>query len=104
MFVPTSDPKLVDRIVAQVEAAPPKIALAALRSAFSYDAASALKAIKIPIHAINSDKFPTHVETNRRHSYRYEVTLMKGVGHFPMLERPEEFNRVLQATLGTFAK
>jgi len=100
MFVPSSDPKLVERIVTQAQNAPPEIAIAALRSAFSYDAAPALGAVKVPIHAINSDKFPTNVEGNRRHASQYAVTLMKGVGHFPMLERSEEFNRVLRETLG----
>ena len=99
MFVPTSDPKLVDRVVVKTQAAPAEIAIAALRSAFSYDAASALEAINVPIHAINGEKFPTNVEANRRHAPQYGLTTMKGVGHYLMLERPGEFNRLLRETL-----
>jgi pimeloyl-ACP methyl ester carboxylesterase len=101
MFVPTSDPKLIESIVVQAQAAPPEIAIAALRSTFSYDAASAFHSIKVPIHAINGDKFPTNVEANRRHAPQYRLTLMKGVGHYLMLERPEEFDRLLRETLGS---
>ena len=100
MFVPTSDPKLVDRVVAKTQAATPEIAIAALRSAFSWDAASAFEAVEVPIHAINGDKFPTNVAANRRHAPQYRLTLMKGVGHYLMLERPEEFNRLLRETVG----
>ena len=99
MFVPTSDPKLIESIVAKTLAAPPDIAIAALRSTFSYDAAPAFESIKAPIHAINGDKFPTDVEGNRRHAPQYRVTVMKGVGHYLMLERPEEFGRLLRETL-----
>ena len=99
MFVPTSDPKLVARIVVKTQAAPPEIAIAALRSAFSYGAAVAIEAVKVPIHAINGDKFPTNVEANRRHAPQYRLTLMKSVGHYLMLERPEEFDRLLRETL-----
>lgn len=101
MFVPTSDPKLIERIVVKTQAAPPEIAIAALRSSFSYGAAPAFEAVKVPIHAINGDKFPTNVEANRRHAPQYRLTLMTGVGHYLMLERPEEFGRLLRETLGS---
>jgi pimeloyl-ACP methyl ester carboxylesterase len=99
MFVPNSDPKLIESIVSKTEAAPPDIALAALRSTFSYNAAPAFESIKVPIHAINGDKFPTNVEGNRRHAPQYRVSLMKGVGHYLMLEQPEEFARLLREAL-----
>jgi pimeloyl-ACP methyl ester carboxylesterase len=96
MFVPTSDPKLIESIVSKTLAAPPEIALPALRSTFSYDAAPAFESVKVPIHAINGDKFPTNVEANRRHAPQFRLTVMKGVGHYLMLERPEEFGRLLR--------
>jgi pimeloyl-ACP methyl ester carboxylesterase len=99
MFVSTSDPKLIEKVAAKAEAVPPEIAIAALRSAFSYDPAPAFEATQVPIHAINGDKFPTNVDANRRHAPQYRLTLMKGVGHYLMLERPDECNRLLSETL-----
>jgi pimeloyl-ACP methyl ester carboxylesterase len=103
MFVPSSDPKLVEKIAKEAQAAPPEIAIAAMRSTFSYDAVSAFEALRVPIHAINGDKYPTNLEGNRRHAPGYGLTVMKGVGHYLMRERPEEFNRLLREALGKLA-
>jgi pimeloyl-ACP methyl ester carboxylesterase len=29
----------------------------------------------------------------------FDATIMKGCGHYPMLERPAEFNRLLEETV-----
>jgi pimeloyl-ACP methyl ester carboxylesterase len=99
MFVPTSDPQLIERIVAQVSTFPPEIGLSALRHTWAYDSARALDAIKVPIHALNADKFPTNLAAERRHAPQFEATIMKGVGHYLMLEDPERFGDLLESTL-----
>jgi pimeloyl-ACP methyl ester carboxylesterase len=99
MFVPTTDPKLIDKIVAQTEGRPPEIAIAALEHAFTYDARPAFAEIKVPIHAINGDRYPTDVEGNRRYAPQYKVTWMKGVGHYLMLEDPARFDGLLETVL-----
>jgi hypothetical protein len=48
--------------------------------------------------------FPTNLEANRRHAPRYEVVLMKGVGHYPMLEQPAAFNDLLAGVLPDFPR
>ncbi len=59
-----------------------------------YDPLPALREIKAPIRAINSDLFPTNVEGNRQHVPGYQVAIMKGVGHYPMLaEQPGGLQR-----------
>ena len=45
---------------------------------------------------------PTAVETNKKYADFGAVT-MDGVGHYPMLERPDEFNRKLRDVLAEFA-
>jgi pimeloyl-ACP methyl ester carboxylesterase len=55
----------------------------------------------VPIRAINAapPRSPrTAIETNRRYA-DYDATVMEGVGHFMMLERPAEFNAQLRRTL-----
>lgn len=99
MFVPASDPRLIERVVAATAAAPPEVAIGSLANAISYDAAAALLEIKAPIHGVNGDKFPTNVEANRRHARSYDVTIMKGVGHYLMLEDPERFSRLLAGAI-----
>ena len=95
MFVPSSDPALVERVVTQVKAAPPEVAVAALEAAWKYDVRSGLRDIKAPITAINSDKFPTNREGNRRYAPQFDAVIMKGVGHYVMLEAPTRFTELL---------
>jgi hypothetical protein len=67
---------------------------------FAYDARPALQEIKAPIHAINGDQYPTDVEGNRKYAPQYEMTLMKGTGHYLMLEDPQRFDGLLEGLLG----
>jgi pimeloyl-ACP methyl ester carboxylesterase len=95
MFTPKTDPALIERIVAKNVAAPPEVAIPCLQAAWAYDARPALKEVRVPAHAVNSDHFPTNVEANRRHFASYDVTLMPGVGHYVMLEDPARFTELL---------
>jgi hypothetical protein len=58
MFAPGSDPGLIERIVALVSAFPREIGVSALDHTWDYDSAGAMEGIRVPIHAVNSDKFP----------------------------------------------
>jgi pimeloyl-ACP methyl ester carboxylesterase len=95
MFVPSSDPVLIDRVVTQVKAGRPEMAVAALEAAWKYDARAGLREIKAPITAINAEKFPTNLEGNRRYAPQFDAAIMKGVGHYLMLEDPARFTELL---------
>ena len=99
LFAPATPPAVADRIIAQTTAFPPEIALSALRNNWSYHAAPAFDRIKVPIVAVNGDRFPTHFEANRRHAPQFDAIIMKGVGHYPMLEDPKRFGDLLEAAL-----
>jgi pimeloyl-ACP methyl ester carboxylesterase len=79
--------------------APPEIALALFEDMANYDMQAAFEAVKAPVRCINADGFPTAVETNRNYSDDYDAIIIKNVGHFLMMEKPEEFNRQLRAVL-----
>jgi pimeloyl-ACP methyl ester carboxylesterase len=99
LFAPTTPPAVVEAVVARTRQALPAMALGALRSSWSYDAAAAADRVRAPIRAINGERYPTNVEANRRHAPGYEVELIRGVGHYPMLEAPERFGEMLEAAL-----
>jgi len=103
MFVPSSPPALIDDVLAKAAAADPKMAVAALRSTWAYDARAGLAAIKVPIVAVNADKFPTNVEANRQAAPQFDAVIVKGVGHYLMREKPAEFNRALDEALARVA-
>jgi len=92
------------RVLETVLSVPQEIFVAAARSSLAYDPLPALREIKAPIRAINSDLFPTNVEGNRRYVPGYQVAIMKGVGHYLMLEQPEAFNALLAEALRELAR
>jgi pimeloyl-ACP methyl ester carboxylesterase len=49
----------------------------------------------VPIRAINGDLWPTRSDVNRTITPDFQAVIMEGTGHYPMLERPAEFNRIL---------
>ncbi|MEE9186521.1 MAG: alpha/beta hydrolase [Bacteroidota bacterium] len=104
MFTENTDSALVEKIVADMSAAPPEVGIGALEAVFQYDYELALQRLRAPIRCINSDKYPTNVEANRRHSDSFAVVLMPGVGHFVMMEDPETFNRLLEENVNELVR
>ena len=92
------------RVLETVLSGPQEIGIAVVRSSMAYSPLPALREIKAPICAISSDLFPTNLEGNRRYAPGYEAAIMKGVGHYLMLEQPEAFNELLAWALRELAR
>ncbi len=74
-----------------------------MRDLFGLDTRKLLKDAKVPVRCINSaggyQSFtPTAALTNKKYADFGAVTI-DGVGHYPMLEKPDEFNRELRDVL-----
>jgi pimeloyl-ACP methyl ester carboxylesterase len=95
MFLEDADPELVREVTADLCDAPPGIATELLARIAEYDLPAALAAVSVPVRAINGTLVPTRIEVNRRYDPDFDALILEGVGHFPMLERPDEFNRLL---------
>jgi pimeloyl-ACP methyl ester carboxylesterase len=95
MFAAGADPELVNRVADDMASAPPAIAVDVLRHAISNHGPilGRLPQLGLPIVAINPDYRPTDEASLRRYGVR--TVLMSGVGHFLMMEDPDQFNRVL---------
>jgi pimeloyl-ACP methyl ester carboxylesterase len=104
MFPATSDRSLVERVAADMSAAPPGVALGAMESAMNFDREipRALQELKLPVVAINPDYRPTDIASMER--YSVEVVIMSGVGHFLMMEDPERFNALLRRVVDKFVR
>jgi pimeloyl-ACP methyl ester carboxylesterase len=95
-LVPKSaDPKVIARILAFELANDPAIAIPILENNWRFPTKDAFAKVKVPIIAINANLFPTNTEGNRALAPQFEVRLIEGVGHWPMLEAPERFNVLL---------
>lgn len=60
-----------------------------------YDLGAAVRAAGVPIRAINGDLWPTDLDGNRALSPGFDAVILANTGHYPMLERPAEFNGIL---------
>ena len=99
LFAPATPDAVRQRVLAQALALPANVSVAILRQVWAYDPLPALREIKAKVRAVNADKFPTNVEVNRRHMPGYEVILVPGSGHYPMLEDPARFGPALDRAL-----
>jgi len=104
MFPPTADSMVVKRAVEKMSSAPPEIALSSITNLFIYNAVASLKNMHAPIVSINCDRYPIQTEENRKLVKSFEVKMMKGVGHFVMLEDPTKFNQLLQESIDELVK
>ena len=104
MFLPGTDPGLVDLVAGDMASAPPEVGVGALESALAYDREMpiALKELKLPVIAINPETPATDLASMSAHGV--EVMLMSDVGHFPMMESPERFNRILRTAIGKLTR
>ena len=98
-FSQNTPPAVKSRIISDVTSRPPEPGVTILEAIFAYDSASALREVKVPIKAINSDMNPTNLEVNRKYAPQFDALIIKGTGHYPMLEDPARFNELLTQIL-----
>ncbi len=69
---------------------------------YSRTEAHTLKKLKLPLNLINCDYFPTNEIGLKNHCDNgYKLETISGSGHYPMIEKPEEFNVKLENILET---
>jgi pimeloyl-ACP methyl ester carboxylesterase len=99
LFAAATPKPVRDLVLRQALALAPNVSVALLREVWAYDPVPALREIRVPIRAVNADKFPTNLEVNRRHIPGYEAAIVPGSGHYPMLEDPARFGPALDRAL-----
>ena len=103
MISPKTDPRLREWILSDMSAAPPAVALSAMKNMVSQyitgEAAKIFDEIRVPVITVNGDIWPVNYEANRRHMVSFEAIVLKGADHFLMLNRPEQFNRALEKAI-----
>jgi pimeloyl-ACP methyl ester carboxylesterase len=105
MFPKGTDQQLMNWVKEDMSSAPKEIALSAFRNYLGQyvngEAATAFKDITIPVVSINARLWPTAPEENRKHIKNYQLFYIEETGHFPMLEKPEEFNMLLKKAINS---
>jgi pimeloyl-ACP methyl ester carboxylesterase len=107
MLAQSSDPKLKGWLGEKAASREPAIAVALMKDLFALDTKKAFREAGVPVRCVNSSggyRFftPTAVETNKKYA-DFDAVTIADVGHYPMLEKPDEFNRKLRAVLADLA-
>jgi pimeloyl-ACP methyl ester carboxylesterase len=95
LFAEKGDPAFAEKVMADIFTLPPETSIAILERTWAYDPRPALETVKVPIVAVNADKFPTRLDHARRYAPQFDALIVEGVGHYLMREAPAAFNAQL---------
>jgi pimeloyl-ACP methyl ester carboxylesterase len=94
-FKPNANPAFVRQIADDMSAAPPEVAIPAIRGLNSWNEKPDLADVKVPIIAINGDMAPMDDARSRKVAPTFRSIVIADRGHFLMMEDPAGFNPVL---------
>jgi len=94
LFHPDADPAIVADAERRMARTPPDAAYKMFLSMAGYDPAASACRLTVPLRAINGDIYPTDTAGVRKVKADFDAVIMKHMGHYPMLERPAEFDRL----------
>ncbi len=102
------DPKLKDWIGEKAASRDPAVQIALIKNLFALDQKKAFKEAGVPVRCVNSAGgfpffTPTAVGTNKKYA-DFDAVAIADVGHYPMLEKPKEFNEKLRGVLKGLSK
>lgn len=99
LFHQDADPALMADVERRMSRSSPEAIYAMFLSLGGYDQAAPARRLTVPLRAINGDLYPTDIQAVRKVKADFDAAVMKHMGHYPMLERPDEFNRLVAAVV-----
>ena len=103
LFHKGADPTLLADAEQRMAQTSPAAAYSMFLSLAGYNPSESARRLAAPLRAINGDLYPTDIESVRRIKPDFDVFLLKHVGHYPMLEQPEEFDRLVADVIKSLA-
>jgi len=102
LFQPTTDTTIVHRVMTDVFNSDSSIAIKVLQGEFTIaqKEQEMMKALPTKLYLLNSDVRPTKLDSlNKYCRYGAELVPVHATGHYPMLEKPAEFNAALEKVI-----
>lgn len=103
LFPPSADTSVVNRVIKDFKANDSIIAIKVLRSLvdISQKERDMMQQLKHKLYLVNSDVGPTQIDSLKKYcKASAEVLYVNGTGHYPMIEKPAEFNAALEKVIG----
>ncbi|WP_147321961.1 alpha/beta fold hydrolase [Mucilaginibacter conchicola] len=101
LFYKTTSEAIKKRIINDVTHADTVIAVKNMEDDWP-DEAVLLKQLNKKLYLLNSDYDPTNESGLKAKHLPYDLTYIHATGHFPMIEKPDEFNKLLSGILKRF--
>jgi pimeloyl-ACP methyl ester carboxylesterase len=105
MLPKDADPALVKWLVAEALRTDRAAASALMRDFPNLDMPALFRRAGAPIRAIESanSPWPTNVAANKKYA-DFDAVILTGVGHYPQLEKPAEFDPIFLKTIAELAR
>ena len=107
LFPPSADTSIVNRVIKDFKGNDPVIAIKVLRSLIdiSQKERDMMQQLTHTLYLINSDTDTTHIDSLKNYcKASAEVVYVHGTGHYPMIEKPAEFNAALENVIRMIGK
>jgi pimeloyl-ACP methyl ester carboxylesterase len=104
LFHKDADPAIVADAEKRMSGTSPAAAKAMFWGMAGYDMGAPAARLAAPLRAINGDLYPTDIAANRKLKPDFDAVIMTHMGHYPMLERPDEFNRLVAEMVAGLTK
>lgn len=99
MFYKNVNPELKKYVHSTMGGQNPQRGAVIYRKMWDVKMPSLLKTINVPITLINGDLFNTNQDAVKKYTKHPKISIINGSGHFPMMEKPEEFNKAFLETV-----
>jgi pimeloyl-ACP methyl ester carboxylesterase len=100
LFYTTTADSIRKRVLNDVASADSNIAVACLQPD-DFNEVGELTRAKMKLNIISSDVKPTDTTGFKAHQLPYQVWYIHATGHYPMIEKPAEFNSLLEQAITT---
>lgn len=99
LFSSSTDSLVRRRVMSDIDHSDPTIAIDCLEGSDAYSIDAKLPQLKKTLYLINSDYIPTDTSGFLKNKIDYSLFRMGVTGHYPMIEDPKEFDRLLQQVI-----
>lgn len=99
LFHANADPALLRDAERRMAKTSPEAAYGMFLALGGYHPGEAARGLRCPLRAINGDLWPTDAFGVRTYKPDFSVQVIEHTGHFPMLERPVAFDRVVSEVI-----
>lgn len=102
LITPLTNHSISNRVIGDYKYFNPQVGLDLLKESFKYFGRERelLQKLKLKLFLINVDYFPTNENLLKLYAHSgYELFRFQGTCHYPMIENPYEFNRLLEKVI-----